>query len=224
MDEGPGTSLGTLGWFVGIWIVMMAAMMLPSVAPTVALYSRMTRRPSLLGPLLFVSGYLFVWASAGLLAFGISDGIGRLFGPELAWHRGGRWAAGATLIAAAVFELTELKDLCLTRCRSPHGFLLGSWRNGMAGAVSMGTRHGAWCLACCWALMLSLFALGVMSIVWTALVSALIAGEKTLPWKRTATCATALVLVALGATVLAVPGSVPGLTVPVQGDPMMGMR
>ena len=73
MDDGPGTDLGTLGWFLGIWVVMMAAMMFPSVAPTVALYSRMTKKRSPVAPLVFASGYLLTWAAGGLLAFGISE-------------------------------------------------------------------------------------------------------------------------------------------------------
>lgn len=80
---------------------------------------------------------------------------------------------------AAGYELTPLKDVCLTKCRSPLGFLLGSWRDGVRGGLIMGTRHGAWCVGCCWALMASLFALGVMSLIWMALVTALIALEKT---------------------------------------------
>lgn len=78
----------------------------------------------------------------------------------------------------------------------------------------MGTTNGAWCVGCCWALMASLFALGVMSLTWMAVVAGLIAGEKTLPWRRTATYGTALVLLALGVLVLAAPHAVPGLTVP----------
>jgi predicted metal-binding membrane protein len=221
MDNGPGTALGTLGWFAGLWVVMMAAMMFPSVSPTVALYSRMTRRRAPLAPLVFVAGYLLIWAGAGVLAFGISDGGRRLLGRELAWQHGGRWLAGGILVAAAVYELTPVKDLCLTKCRSPFGFLLGSWRGGLGGALSMGARHGAWCVACCWALMASLFALGVMSIVWMAVVSALIAAEKTLPWRRTLTYATALVLVALALMLILAPGALPGLTIPGSGG-MMG--
>ena len=214
MDEGPGTGLGTLGWFVGIWVVMMAAMMFPSVSPTVALYARMTRRRAPLAPLVFVAGYLLVWATAGLVAFGLSDAGRRLLGPELAWHRGGRWVSGAILLAAAGFELTPLKSLCLTKCRSPLGFLLGSWRDGPRGAVTMGARHGAWCVACCWALMASLFALGVMSVTWMALVSGVIAAEKTVPWRRAVTYATAVLLIVLAVTILVAPDAIPGLTVP----------
>ena len=102
----------------------------------------------------------------------------------LAWDRAGRWVAGATLVLAAVYELTPLKDVCLGKCRSPLGFLLGAWRDGWAGALQMGAKNGAWCVGCCWALMASLFALGLMSIVWMALVAGLIAIEKTLPWRR----------------------------------------
>src|SRR3954471_23699030 len=105
MDEGPWTGLGTLGWFLGVWVVMMAAMMFPSVAPTVALYSTMTRRRSPLSPVLFVAGYLVTWAAAGLVAFALVAFVGRAAGDVLAWDRAGRWVAGATLVIAAVYEL-----------------------------------------------------------------------------------------------------------------------
>ena len=137
----------------------------------------------------------------------------------LAWDRAGRWVAGATLIVAAVYELTPLKDVCLGKCRSPLGFLLGSWRDGRSGALRMGAEHGAWCVGCCWALMASLFALGVMSVAWMAFVAALIAVEKTLPWRRVATYGTAAMLLALGVLVLAAPDAMPGLTIP-DGDTM----
>jgi predicted metal-binding membrane protein len=220
MDEGPGTALGALGWFLGVWIVMMAAMMFPSVAPTVALYARMTKRKTPAAPLVFAAGYLVTWAAAGLLAYGLFD-LGRaLLGDQLAWGNAGRWVAGGTLIVAAGYELTPLKDVCLTKCRSPLGFLLGSWRDGLSGALSLGARHGAWCVGCCWALMASLFALGVMSLAWMAVVAGLIALEKTVTLSgRAVTYATALILLVLGIALLAVPGSVPGLTVP-GGDGM----
>jgi predicted metal-binding membrane protein len=223
MDEGPWSGLGTLGWFLGVWVVMMAAMMFPSVAPTVALYSRMTRRRSPLSPLLFTAGYLLTWAAAGLVAFGLLTVLDRLAGDVLAWDRAGRWVAGGTLVVAAVYELTPLKDVCLGRCRSPLGFLLGSWRDGPSGAVRMGARHGAWCVGCCWALMASLFALGVMSVAWMAFVAGLIAVEKTVPWRRVATYGTAALLLALGVLLLAAPGAVPGLSIPDSG-PMDGME
>jgi predicted metal-binding membrane protein len=218
MDEGPGTPPGALAWFVGVWVVMMAAMMLPSVAPTVALHSRMTRRRAPWAPLAFTAGYLLTWTAAGLAAYGVFV-LGReLAGDALAWDSGGRWLAGGTLLLAAAYELTPLKDACLGKCRSPLGFLLGRWRDGVPGAVGMGIRHGAWCLGCCWALMASLFALGVMSIAAMAFVAALIAFEKTVPWKRPATWGTAALLVVLGVLLIAAPDAIPGLTVP--GDEM----
>jgi predicted metal-binding membrane protein len=223
MDDGPGTALGTLGWFVGVWIVMMAAMMFPSVSPTVALYSRMTRSRAPVAPLVFVAGYLLTWSAAGLVAYGISE-LGRnLLGSELTWDGAGRWLAGGTLVVAAVYELTPLKNAGLTKCRSPLGFLIGSWRNGLPGALDMGVRHGAWCVGCCWALMASLFALGVMSLAWMAFVAALIAAEKTLPWGRVATYGTAVLLLGLGILLIAAPDAIPGLTIPGAGGSMNGM-
>ena len=223
MDEGPGTDLGALGWFLGVWVVMMAAMMFPSVAPTVALYSRMTKRRDPTAPLLFTAGYVLTWGAAGLLAYAIFDVVRSLLGDDLAWDNAGRWLAGGTLIVAAVYELTPLKNMCLTKCRSPLGFLLGAWRDGLPGALSMGARHGAWCVGCCWALMASLFALGVMSLAWMAFVAALIALEKTLPWERPATYGTALILLVLGVLLIAAPDAVPGLTVPEHGMDSMSM-
>jgi predicted metal-binding membrane protein len=219
MDEGPGTGVGTLGWFLGVWVVMMAAMMFPSVSPTVALYSRLTRSRAPLAPLLFTSGYLLVWGGAGLLAYGVSAGADAAF--DVTWGGTGRWIAGGILVAAALYELTPLKDVCLGKCRSPLGFLMGSWREGVGGATRMGATHAAWCVGCCWALMAALFALGVMSIAWMALVGGLIAVEKVLPWRRVATWGTAALLVALGIMLVAAPDAIPGLTVPGSG-PMMG--
>jgi predicted metal-binding membrane protein len=221
MDSGPWTGLGSFGWFVVVWVVMMAAMMFPSVAPTVALYARMSTTSRLV-PAIFTAGYLLTWAAAGVVAFLIGEAGRHVSGDTLAWAHGGRPLAGATLILAAGYELTPFKDACLGRCRSPIGFLLGSWRGGRLGALRMGAENGAWCVGCCWALMASLFALGVMSVTWMAVVAGLIATEKLLPWRRTATYGTAVVLLALGLVVLAAPDALPGLTVP--GDaPMPGM-
>ncbi|HEU5306201.1 MAG TPA: DUF2182 domain-containing protein [Acidimicrobiia bacterium] len=214
MDNGPWTDLGAFGWFFSVWVVMMAAMMFPSVAPTVALYSRMTRQRSPLLPVLFAAGYLVTWAGAGLLVFATRAGVDALGDNVLGWNRAGRWGAGATLLLAAVYQLTPLKDVCLGKCRSPLGFLLGSWRDGSWGALQMGTKHGAWCVGCCWALMAALLALGVMSVAWMAVVAGLIALEKTLPWRRIATHGTATVLLVLGALVLVAPTTIPGLTTP----------
>jgi predicted metal-binding membrane protein len=213
MDNGPWTSLGTLTWFLSVWIVMMAAMMFPSVAPTIALYAKMSGKSRLM-PLVFTGGYLVTWAGAGVIAFVIGVAGSHAAGGELSWGRAGRPIAGAILILAAVYELTPLKNVCLGKCRSPLGTLLGSWRDGWSGAFRMGAKNGAWCVGCCWALMASLFALGVMSVTWMAIVAGLIAVEKLLPWRRAATYGTALVLLVLGLLVLVAPEALPGLTIP----------
>ena len=217
MDNGPWTGLGTFGWFLGVWVVMMAAMMFPSVAPTVALYSRMSRSSRLM-PLAFTGGYLVTWAAAGVIAFLIGLVANHAAGGDLAWRHAGRPMAGVTLILASAYELTPLKNACLGKCRSPLGALLGSWRDGWSGALRMGGKNGAWCVGCCWALMASLFALGVMSVTWMAIVAGLIAIEKVLPWRRAATYGTALVLLALGVLVLVAPDALPALTVPGHGS------
>jgi predicted metal-binding membrane protein len=224
MDAGPGTDLGALGWFVGVWVLMMAAMMFPSVAPTVALYARMTRRRSPASPLLFTAAYLLVWSAVGLVSYGLFELGKSLFGAQLGWDSGGRWLVVGILTVAAVYELTPLKNVCLGKCRSPLGFLLGSWRDGRVGAIEMGTKHAAWCVGCCWALMAALFALGVMSLVWMAVVAALIAAEKTIPWRRPVVWGTTAVLLVLAVMVAVDPHVVPGLVVPGSaGGGAMGM-
>jgi predicted metal-binding membrane protein len=221
MDDGPWTALGSFGWFLGVWVVTMAAMMFPSVAPTVALYAQMSKSRVL--PVVFTAGYLATWTAAGVVAFLIAVTITRATDGTLAWDHAGQVIAGVTLLVAAGYELTPLKDVCLGKCRSPLGTLLRSWRKGWVGTFRMGLDNGAWCVGCCWALMASLFALGVMSVTWMAVVAGLIAIEKLLPRRRVATYATTTVLVVLGVLMLAAPDALPGLTVPGQGPmPAMG--
>jgi len=217
MPSGPGADLGALGWFAGVWVVMMAAMMFPSVSPTVALYARMTAERGPVRWLLFASAYLVVWGVAGVAAYGLFRAGRGVFGRDLAWNAGGRWLAGGLLAMAALYEITPIKDACLAKCRSPLGFLLGTWREGPRGAVAMGARHAAWCVGCCWALMVALFALGVMGLVWMGFVAALITLEKTLPWRRAVTWGTAAVLLALAVLLFASPDAIPGFVVPGAG-------
>ena len=179
---------------------MMAAMMLPSLAPTVALYAKMTKSRSPVAPLAFTSGYLLAWAFVGVLAFAFAALAGRVTGRPPRLEPRGALDRRVTLVAAAVYELTPLKDVCLGKCRSPLGFLLGAWRDGPAGGLQMGVKHGGWCIGCCWALMASLFALGIMSLAWMALIAGLIAFEKLIPSRRLATYGTATVLLTLGAS------------------------
>jgi predicted metal-binding membrane protein len=234
MDAGPGTDPGSFGFFLGVWVVMMAAMMFPSFAPMVVMLERMARGRADQGRLeelantpLFVAGYLVAWAGAGLAGYGTFKLGQALTGDVFGWRNGGRYLAGGIVLAAAMYQLTPLKDVCVRYCRSPLMFLMKYSRAGLLGSLRAGVIHGGWCVGCCWALMAALFALGVMSIGWMAFVAALIAVEKLLPWGRLATYGVATVLAVLGLWVIASPGSVPGLTVPgsheaMQGDSMMG--
>jgi predicted metal-binding membrane protein len=213
MDAGPGSTLGSPGWFMGVWATMMAAMMLPSLTPTAAAFASRVRR-ELSRVLLFAAGYLLLWSAAGLGAYGLFE-LGRsLFAGSLAWHSGGRWVAAGVLTIAALYQLTPLKRASLLRCREPQRFLDESWRNTRPGALAMGVRNGGWCLGSSWALMAALFALGVMSLTWMGLIAVLVALEKVGPWGRGATLATASVLVVLAAAILAVPHEIPAFVVP----------
>jgi predicted metal-binding membrane protein len=202
------TGLGSLGFFVPVWIAMMTAMMLPSAAPMVVVHSQVERRRRELGrsghwgaSAAFVGGYLVAWTAFGITAYGLWELVASLDIDALAWDRGGRYVAAAAIAVAAAYELTPLKEVCLSRCRSPLAFVVGSWRDGRLGAAQMGVEQGSWCVGCCWALMATLFALGLMSIAWMAVIAGLIALEKLLPWERIATVGVALVLGGLAAAV-----------------------
>jgi predicted metal-binding membrane protein len=221
MDAGPGTDPGGLGFYVVSWVVMMAAMMFPSIAPMVLTFASIQRRrrergaaESVVSRWTFVAGYLVTWTAFGLAAYGLFIGLRSLSIPAFSWHRGGPYLAGAVLIAAAAYQLTPAKHTCLRRCRGTLDFLMMQWREGPRGALRMGVVHGAWCVGCCWALMASLFALGLMSVTWMIVIAGLIAVEKLLPSKALANHAVASVLVILGLGVALAPTDVPALTLP----------
>jgi predicted metal-binding membrane protein len=198
MDEGPGTHLGGLGWYLGIWVTMMAAMMLPSALPAAVAIAR--RAPTVL----FAVGYLAVWTAYGLGAYGLFRLMTAFDTGWLAWDRGGPYVAGGVIVAAGLYELTPAKDRLLRRCRSPH----------RRDAFRAGFANGLECVGCCFGLMAVLFALGVMSVVWMAVVAAVIFAEKVLPQGPRLTRFVALGLVVLGTWVAISPSSVPGLTEP----------
>jgi predicted metal-binding membrane protein len=230
MDGGPGTNPGGLGFFLSTWVVMMAAMMLPTITPMVLEYRALQRErrgrgasanPGEIG--LFLTGYLVVWAAAGLLGYALLQAGRSLDGGLFAWDRAGRFTAAGVLVAAALYQLTPSKNVCLSRCRSRRAFLLEGWRDGRDGALRIGMEHGAWCLGCCWALMAALLALGAMSVAWMALISALIAAERLLPWRALASTAVAALLAALAIGVAAAPARVPMLTIPGSSTAMRAM-
>jgi len=202
MDAGPGTDLGGLGWYLGIWVTMTAAMMLPSAAPAAWHVARLARRAP---TLLFAAGYLAVWTGYGLLAYGVFRLVTSLDLGWLAWDGGGPYAAGAVVVAAGLYELTPSKRLSLRRCRSaPHG----------GDAFRSGLVHGVDCVGCSGALMAVLFVLGAMSLFWMAVVAAAIFAQKVLPRGPRLAPTFAVALVALGLWVAVSPASVPGLTEP----------
>ncbi len=164
-----------------MWMVMMAAMMLPSAIPMVAAYERMDR----LSPshqrgstAAFVVGYLVVWATFATAATGLQWALqhaGLVDGMGAATQSG---LAGAFLVAAGAFQLTPVKRRTLQACRTPMGFLGTSWRNGAAGALRMGLHHGITCFGCCVMLMMMLFVLGVMNLLWVAALTIFVLVEK----------------------------------------------
>jgi predicted metal-binding membrane protein len=220
MDAGPGTDLGELGWYLGIWVTMMAAMMLPSVAPMVLLFARVSRqrhrhgRATFVPTWVFLAGYLAAWIAYGLLAYGVFRLITAVDSGFLAWDEAGPYVAGGAIAAAGVYQLTPLKELCLRHCRGPMHFILHGWHEGRIGALRMGGEHGLYCVGCCWGLIVILFALGVMSLFWMAAVAGIIFAEKVLPQRLRLSRIFALAFVALGIWVGVAPSSVPGLTEP----------
>jgi predicted metal-binding membrane protein len=217
MDGGPGTELG---WFAVVWVTMMAAMMLPSIAPMVLAHARV----QLGATPAFVAGYLLAWAAVGVLGWALVEGARSLELGVLAWEEAGPYVAGGAILAAAGYQLSPLKQRNLRRCRNPRVFVAWRWRPGPVGALRMGIAHGRVCVASSWALMAALFALGVMSIAWMVLVAALIAAEKLLPWRTVATRAIAVLLAVLGIALALAPEDVPGLTIPGSPDAMDAME
>jgi predicted metal-binding membrane protein len=205
MDRGPGTELGGLGWFALVWVTMMAAMMLPSVAPIAVAHARG------MSAVAFGAGYLVAWAAFGVLAYAFVDAVRSLDVGLLSWNRAGRYVAGGVVLGAALYELTRAKARFLRHCRDSR--LLRA-RPGVAGALSAGIEQGGFCIGCSGALMAALFALGAMSITWMLLIAALVALEKLLPWSKVATRLTAATLALLGVAVVVVPHDVPWLTIP----------
>ncbi len=217
MDMGPGTDLGGLAWFAVVWTTMMAAMMLPSLVPMALTYARASRDAGTGHPTaatgVFALGYLLTWAGAGVLAYGLIQGVRALDVSWLAWDRGGPYVAGGVILGAALYELTPLKARCLRHCRNPE-LLTGRWRPGTSGALVMGLEHGGFCVGSSWALMAALFAIGVMNVAWMIVVAAVVAIEKLLPRESVAIGATVVFFAALGLVFVIAPDQVPWLTIP----------
>jgi predicted metal-binding membrane protein len=216
MGNGPGTMGLALLPFLGLWVVMMAAMMLPSVAPVAVLWTRLISGVSP-GPVrvvrmsAFLTGYLLAWAAVGAVAFAALAGTGRLL---TASPTAAKWLGVAIFIAAGIYQLTPWKDWCLRRCRSPIGALmyyLGF--KGRSRDVRVGLHHGATCAGCCWGLMIVLIAVGVMNVAVMAALAVVIFAEKLWRYGKPFGQAVGVVLVAVGVLAIWFPWLLPGLHV-----------
>ena len=207
MEQGAmdavGWSVGRAAMMVAMWWVMMIAMMLPSVAPMVLLHARAVRHgqrrgriaPGPVPTVWFLAGYLLVWLGFSLAAVALQwllERSGALSGTML-WSQS-RWLSAGVLAAAALYQFSPLKGMCLAHCQAPAEYLSTHWRPGAIGALGMGIGHGAYCVGCCWALMALLFVGGVMNLVWIAALAAFVLAEKLLPAGQAVSRIAALVL------------------------------
>lgn len=209
MGPMPGTMGIGIGAFVAIWALMMAAMMLPSVTPFAALYTRSFNDNRGLRLTALATGYLLVWSLAAIPAYGLAWFADRL----IAGHPPDATAlAVAIFVACGIYQLTPVKDRCLAHCRSPLGFVLkfGSYR-GRYRDLRVGLNHGVFCLACCWGLMALLVAFGLMNLAAMIVLSAIVLIEKTWPWGANFSRALGVVALVLAILVIFLPGLAPGL-------------
>ncbi|MEO6151541.1 MAG: DUF2182 domain-containing protein [Croceibacterium sp.] len=186
MDMSVAWSAGQFLLAFSMWWVMMVAMMIPAAAPVILLFARAVPRtdgPPPTGP--FLAGYVVVWGLFSVFAAGLQGLLNAtgLLGP-MTMGFSGKWISAAVIAAAGLYQLSPLKEACLTHCRNPAVFLTRHYRGGRAGAFRLGVIHGAFCTGCCWLLMALLFVGGVMNLAWIALLTLLVAAEKLLPSGR----------------------------------------
>jgi predicted metal-binding membrane protein len=169
-----------------MWSIMMVAMMVPSASPTILLYATLNRKRAqqkrpYASTGIFLAGYVAVWTAFSVIATLAQWGLhaAALLSPIMVSTSS--VFGGILLIAAGIFQWTPIKHACLNHCRSPLDFLSSHWREGTAGAFSMGLRHGFYCLGCCWALMALLFVAGVMNLLWIAVIALFVLIEKIVP-------------------------------------------
>lgn len=208
MDMGPGTDPGSFTSFVPTWMIMMAAMMLPSALPAVVSFERARRGRVPIAPgVVFATGYLTVWTVFGAGAFLVYKSLLNAQPALLQWDRGGHHLVAATAVAAGLYELTPIKRACLDRCRA------GEDRDrGLPLAAAL--RHAGSCVGCSVALMVLLLTIGVMSITWMVVIAAILLVEKVPPAGPRLVLVSALGLITLGASIAIDPGWVPGFTIP----------
>ncbi len=205
IEDGPPLGLGVVLSVVA-WEVMIGAMMLPSSVPMLRLFAATTPPDGRARAMTaFVGGYVAVWTAFGAAAFGLDVVVHHVV-DATPWLAGHPWLiAGSTLAAAGAFQFSEVKDRCLEQCRHPGAYLLRHYRRGTGAALRLGWGHGLFCLGCCWALMLVMFAAGVANLVWMAGLASVMAYEKVGRKGRTVTHAVGVVLLCWAVLVLAHP-------------------
>jgi len=212
---GMGLTMGMSAvLFIAIWVVMMIAMMFPTAAPMILMFTMVYAGKRQLGQAfvptwVFVGAYLLVWTLFGVVAYPLALGAERLAGQSMWLMNNAPRIGGAFLVVAGLYQLSPLKHICLAKCRTPLQFILSSWRDGYGGAFRMGFVHGAYCLGCCWFLFVILFPLGIMNIAVMALLTALIFAEKSVPLGRQISQITGIVLILYGVLVVLVPAALP---------------
>ncbi|TIU99491.1 MAG: DUF2182 domain-containing protein [Mesorhizobium sp.] len=198
---------------IAMWWVMMIAMMAPSAAPTVLLYARVHRHALAQGQLqdklaptgVFMAGYLLVWLGFAVAATALHWLLEReAFVSATMMSSQSRWLSGIVLIAAGLYQLSPLKNACLSHCRAPTAFLARHWRPHAVGALRLGALHGAFCVGCCWMLMALLFVGGIMNLVWVAGLAILVLAEKLFPAGQWVGRAAGIALIAWGSATLLV--------------------
>jgi predicted metal-binding membrane protein len=215
MDDRMGLTMAMgAPLFMALWVVMMVAMMFPTAAPMILMFARVhgERRQHgrpVVPTFVFVSSYLAVWTVFGVLAYGAATGAERLADRSMWLMDNAARIGGVVLILAGLYQLSPLKRACLTKCRTPMSFILGSWRDGYWGSFAMGLEHGAYCLGCCWLLMVLLFPLGVMNLAAMALIVLVMFVEKSTPFGRRTAGLAGLGLIVYGMVAMLVPGALP---------------
>ena len=215
MDDDMSLTMGMgAPLFIALWVAMMVAIMYPTAAPMIMMFAkihdgRKARGQTFVPAWVFAASYMLLWSATGVVAYALAV-AGDELADQSAWitDNAGR-LGGGLLIAAGAYQLTPLKEICLSRCRTPAGFLMNSWRDGLGGSFRMGLEHGTFCLGCCWLLFLILFPLGMMNIAFLALIAALIFAEKVLPFSRHIAYAAGGALVVYGAVVVFTPDALP---------------
>ena len=215
MMEAPSAAWPPAYWAImlAMWWIMMIAMMVPSAAPTILLYARVHRHGQSSGAIAgavaptgaFAAGYLFTWFGFALAAAALHWAFERagLISPMMMGSQN-RWFSAALLFSAGLYQFSPLKEACLSHCRSPAEFISRHWSAQPFGALTMGVRHGAYCVGCCWMLMALLFVGGVMNLVWIAALAVLVLVEKLLPLGRWAGRVSGAILLVWGAATMMV--------------------